>query len=1355
MKQKKEHKRHSDYSRVDSEQNMSILPLDEITHQETNAQIALPGDFGHLQSKALEKLIEDAREKLNKLSTTKKLKTNIVSKSFAYGLFDENGGFLSIPEANVHMFIPPQAIKADHQQEIFIYLERNPSCEGSSHVSSPYDETKYNKDHFMFHIKCWKNDLKVTKEVLSMEEEQRCHLLDKSVIHVHPDANKKGLEFDIEVVSPGWTQVTPCGRTVVPYDSLMSGSEDVVEVAEYGFKLNDNTDQRFKCHVIAYQLDHQEDQAKLDISCPDSPEVLREQKRDEQLLPHEAFNNICMHMDIENYQQLQGPNAKGWESLAKQLGVPTFVSEQLLSKIDPNEERRTGATHLGASSAAAAEAATTTRQIRGPTATILWWWELQNKQKGLQAIQTLQDTFHRLGRPDVCRILDSVIEGQQQHFEEHPGVETSGCVTQEHALQSSVQETSSGQAERREDTTVPADYVELEAVPGNDYETDVTSGLDSSGSSPYIPRVRRLSRGSPSYGSLQSFTSSNSRTSTKSLYSNTEASSDDNDVQAPVTPMRRRTTDNKAESESASDKSNKDLEQTLDTILSRLEETDVRLLMRVWSARTSKQGSHVTWGSADLMKDMIKSEYITTGVPDELKYPRTTQGAVGPKGGELEIPGFFKLIIPPEVLQQDTMVRISTVDVAAILRDPESVNWISGYPWSLGEDACPRELLDQVLFSPAVDVNLHGERLNGPVEVQTWRPPGSEGMKCLLLKHHDSEGWIDITASTKHRIDSDRLSISLQRFCIIDILWYPVGIMIKVSDIVKTFLAGLSSRTLNCPWFAAYMKPMADNVQFHVVCRDQSVETDDYLSGFIKCGSNEAMFDLYNGNLLDISVLAYGGQSKSQRVELYSKRCCSQTGQKVQMLLNRPNGQRVMGEVEIKKVQVPTDRLACHFIFQEEGDISPSMSTRWDRADTDTTEVETCFEEVVANVSAKWDDLARELGFSRNQNTADNTNRADLQEEGGVVNPDTDVEDSSLHQETVDGEVNTDCVAEMNVLSMEEEQRCRLLDKSLIHMHPDVNKKGLELDIEEVSPGWTQVTPRGRTVVPYDSLMTGSEDVVEVAEYDFKLNDNTDQRFKCQVIAYQLDHQEDQAKLDISCPDSPEVLREQKRDEQLLPPEVFNNICKYMDIENYQRIQGPNAKGWKSLAKQLGLPTTIIEHMLTKTESTEERRAGATPLGAEAAETTRQIRGPTATILGLWELQNKRQGLQAIQTLRDTFHRLGRPDVCRILDPVIEGQQQHFEEHPGVETSRYLIRYHTQLSPVQEASSGLAGTSEETTVPNGYVNSEAVQFPSNELYETDRTSGIGSSGSSTYSDRSRQSSSGSLSQRSTGSTQTQ
>ncbi|XP_035684951.1 netrin receptor UNC5C-like [Branchiostoma floridae] len=342
-----------------------------------------------------------------------------------------------------------------------------------------------------------------------------------------------------------------------------------------------------------------------------------------------------------------------------------------------------------------------------------------------------------------------------------------------------------------------------------------------------------------------------------------------------------------------------------------------------------------------------------------------------------------------------------------------------------------------------------------------------------------------------------------------------------------------------------------------------------------------------------------------------------------------------------------------------------------------------------------------------------------------------------------------------NVLSMEEEQRCRLLDKSLIHMHPDVNKKGLELDIEEVSPGWTQVTPRGRTVVPYDSLMTGSEDVVEVAEYDFKLNDNTDQRFKCQVIAYQLDHQEDQAKLDISCPDSPEVLREQKRDEQLLPPEVFNNICKYMDIENYQRIQGPNAKGWKSLAKQLGLPTTIIEHMLTKTESTEERRAGATPLGAEAAETTRQIRGPTATILGLWELQNKRQGLQAIQTLRDTFHRLGRPDVCRILDPVIEGQQQHFEEHPGVETSRYLIRYHTQLSPVQEASSGLAGTSEETTVPNGYVNSEAVQFPSNELYETDRTSGIGSSGSSTYSDRSRQSSSGSLSQRSTGSTQTQ
>eukprot|EP00058_Branchiostoma_floridae_P013370 XP_002598858.1 hypothetical protein BRAFLDRAFT_90118 [Branchiostoma floridae] len=171
----------------------------------------------------------------------------------------------------------------------------------------------------------------------------------------------------------------------------------------------------------------------------------------------------------------------------------------------------------------------------------------------------------------------------------------------------------------------------------------------------------------------------------------------------------------------------KGLEYMLDTILSRLEETDVRLLMRVWSARTRKQESLGV--SADVMKDMMKSEYIKAGelrmlllekdmlaagisfpaivrdmpdVSEELKYTRTVECAVGPAGGQLEIPGFVKLIVPPEVLQQDTMIAISTVDVASILRDPKSVNWISGYPWSLGEDACPCELLDQVLFSPAV-----------------------------------------------------------------------------------------------------------------------------------------------------------------------------------------------------------------------------------------------------------------------------------------------------------------------------------------------------------------------------------------------------------------------------------------------------------------------------------------------------------------------------------------------------------------------------------------------------------------------------------------------------------------------------
>ncbi|XP_019634235.1 PREDICTED: uncharacterized protein LOC109477414 [Branchiostoma belcheri] len=341
------------------------------------------------------------------------------------------------------------------------------------------------------------------------------------------------------------------------------------------------------------------------------------------------------------------------------------------------------------------------------------------------------------------------------------------------------------------------------------------------------------------------------------------------------------------------------------------------------------------------------------GVPEELKYTRTTESVVGPTGGELEIPGFVKLVVPPDVLQQDTMITISTVDVAAILRDPESLNWISGYPWSLGEDACPRELLEQVLFSPAVDVNLHGAQLSGPVEVQTWRPPGSEDIRCFLLKHHDGEGWTDITASTQYQINQNEISISLQSFSPVVTGWAPADAVIaSVEDRVRRVVDALSSRTLDCR-FAAYINPSPDgDVQFRVVCRDQRVQTDEYHSGFTKCGGNAANFDLFHGDELDITVSVRGGQEDSEEMELRSKLCCDKYGQNVQMWLDRPNGRLVKGKVSVKKVQVPTNRTACQFIFKEEGEILQRNYTR-DSTTEESDSTQTTPKELVEPVRGK------------------------------------------------------------------------------------------------------------------------------------------------------------------------------------------------------------------------------------------------------------------------------------------------------------------------------------------------------------------------------------------------------------------
>ncbi|XP_066264932.1 uncharacterized protein [Branchiostoma lanceolatum] len=400
------------------------------------------------------------------------------------------------------------------------------------------------------------------------------------------------------------------------------------------------------------------------------------------------------------------------------------------------------------------------------------------------------------------------------------------------------------------------------------------------------------------------------------------------------------------------------------------------------------------------------------GIPERLKYRRTTEAAVGPIGGEVEIPGFVKLVVPPGALQRDTMLTVSAVDVAAILRDPESANWISGYPWSLGEDACPRELLDQVLFSPAVDVNLHGAQLNGPVEVQTWRPQASEGMECLLLKHHDGEGWTDITASTEHQIYPDKTSMFLQSFSPVANVWAPFDAVMSVG---RTIVGALTSRTLDCR-FAAYINPSLEDVKFHVVCRDRCVETDEYLPGFTKCGNNKAMFDLFHGDVLDVAVNVRGGQGASTQMVLRSNHCCETNGQNVQILLDRPDGNPVKGEVTVKEAQAPANRTrtACQFIFKEEGDVFQSIRARKRSGDSpppcsvpekktkmsesattprddgaragssgvrrdtaETADMQVCIEKTIAGVSSKWDHLALKLGFSENEIDGIQTSKID------------------------------------------------------------------------------------------------------------------------------------------------------------------------------------------------------------------------------------------------------------------------------------------------------------------------------------------------------------------------------------------
>ncbi|XP_078665731.1 uncharacterized protein LOC144908097 [Branchiostoma floridae x Branchiostoma belcheri] len=383
------------------------------------------------------------------------------------------------------------------------------------------------------------------------------------------------------------------------------------------------------------------------------------------------------------------------------------------------------------------------------------------------------------------------------------------------------------------------------------------------------------------------------------------------------------------------------------SIFSPLDEEDIKSLSRVWSARTGKQERQGIKRPQDLMRAMATTGYITAGdfeklekdmiasgisfpvivrdnpgVPDEFQYQRTAEALVGPVGGRVEIPGFVELAAPAAALQTDTAITVSTVDIPRILRSPEGVSWTSGYPWSLSKNACPLEVLNQVLFSPVVKVNLHGAQLTGPVELKTWRPPGSDGMECILLKHHDGEGWTDITASTLHHIDSENISVCLSAFCTLVFAWAPPE---KVEKVQKAMVQALSSRTLDCR-FAGYIKPHEEGVEFHVVCRDQSIKTDEYLNDFALCRINDAERKLNDGDKIEVTVTANEGQEEARQMQLRADHCRRAIGQSVHVLLNRSNGKHVKGDVLVTKLQEKD--IVCQFSFWEEGDIPSSVYKR-------------------------------------------------------------------------------------------------------------------------------------------------------------------------------------------------------------------------------------------------------------------------------------------------------------------------------------------------------------------------------------------------------------------------------------------
>ncbi|CAH1261695.1 MFHAS1 [Branchiostoma lanceolatum] len=350
-----------------------------------------------------------------------------------------------------------------------------------------------------------------------------------------------------------------------------------------------------------------------------------------------------------------------------------------------------------------------------------------------------------------------------------------------------------------------------------------------------------------------------------------------------------------------------------------------------------------------LQKDMITAGISWSavvrkvpGVPIHLRQPMVGKDVIGPEGGEIEIPHFIKLVVPAGALQQNTEVTVTIVDYPGILISRTGVHWSSGYPWSYGNAACPRKMLDEVFFSPAFHVNLHGAKLTGrvPVEVRTWRPSGTADHQCIILRHDDMTGWKNISAEAKPRETEDQLGISLTQCSTIVTIWIPIALGISSAIAAATSSSALApalgtaaavtagvylveqmvdrSRqgTLNC-WFSAYMNLSNhhhDQVQFHVLCKD-GVSQEAYREDFVRCGDNRSQVSLFNGEYVDVHVKDASGKHETieRSVIVDADGCRSQWGQEVQLIVTRK--QYIMGKVTIKRNKGTQD--VCSLTFEQ------------------------------------------------------------------------------------------------------------------------------------------------------------------------------------------------------------------------------------------------------------------------------------------------------------------------------------------------------------------------------------------------------------------------------------------------------